>query len=104
MRYRYLPYTDKSGGDSPGQLICRLWHGIASQFSGQNIYLLNRFIGIQRIYGACTCPVLSIKVKMSGFPWRTDFYMYKYSRWGYVWHIKRYGCVVVYYSMPHNDQ
>ena len=39
VRYRYLPYTDKSGGDSPGQLICRLWHGIASQFSGQNIYL-----------------------------------------------------------------
>ena len=39
MRYRYLPYTDKSGGDSPGQLICLLWHGIASQFLAQNIYL-----------------------------------------------------------------
>ena len=39
MRYRYLPYTDKSGGDSPGQLICRLWYRIASQFLAQNIYL-----------------------------------------------------------------
>ena len=29
--------------------------------------LPNRYIGIQRIYGAFTCPVLSIKVKMSGF-------------------------------------
>ena len=29
--------------------------------------LPNRYIGIQRIYGTCTCPVLSIKVKMSGF-------------------------------------
>ena len=39
-----------------------------------------------------------------GIPRRTDFYIGKYSRWGYVWHKKCYGCVVVYYSMPHNDQ
>ena len=47
--------------------------------------LPNRFIGIQRIYGTCTCPVLTVDKKQNvGNPRRTYFYIGKYSRWGYM--------------------
>ena len=97
--------SDMTDGDSLGQCICRLWYDITSQSSRGNIWLPTQTV--LPVYNAYTVPLHAPFYRSKwnvGISRRADFYVDTYSRWGRVWPINLYGCVIVYHNMLPNDR